>query len=133
MRPTSLGAEAIRRRKPVWAALSELWLDTELDENQLRGIAQVLIDSGFDSAKLRQIYLYEVAPVVYRNLLIPAGNWSGFDEDWLYKTIVESLATRGKFAWLLIRLRRKPMTSATEESWRLVMDILQSKKNCNRQ
>jgi hypothetical protein len=36
----------IERRKPVWAALSELWLDTELAEDDLRRIAGVMEASG---------------------------------------------------------------------------------------
>ena len=31
--------EEIERRKPVWAALSDLWLDTELTEDDLQRIA----------------------------------------------------------------------------------------------
>jgi hypothetical protein len=37
----------IERRKPVWAALSELWLDAELDEDDLQRIAGVMKRSGY--------------------------------------------------------------------------------------
>lgn len=63
----------IERRKPVWASLSELWLDTELEEGDLRRIAGVMEASGYPIAVLRDIYLYEVAPVVFGNLLVVAG------------------------------------------------------------
>ena len=36
----------IDRRKPVWAALSELWLDTELTDDDLHRIADVMKRSG---------------------------------------------------------------------------------------
>ena len=74
----------IDRRKPVWAALSELWLDTELAEDDLRRIAGVMKASGYPIGVLRHIYLYEVAPVVFPNLLVVAGEWAEFDHEWLF-------------------------------------------------
>jgi hypothetical protein len=74
----------IERRKPVWAALSELWLDTELADDDLRRIAGVMGQSGYSVGELREIYLFEVAPVVSPNLLTVAGEWAGFDHDWLF-------------------------------------------------
>jgi len=38
--------EEIERLKPVWAALSELWLDTELTADDLQRIAGVMNGSG---------------------------------------------------------------------------------------
>ena len=52
----------------MWAALSELWLDTELTEDDLQRIAGVMKRSGYSVPQLREIYLFEVAPVVFRNL-----------------------------------------------------------------
>lgn len=57
--------DEIGRRKPVWLALSELWLDTELETNDLERIAHLLKRSGFSISELRHIYLEEVAPVLY--------------------------------------------------------------------
>jgi len=37
-------------------------------------------DSGYSIDELRHIYLYEVAPAVFGNLLTAAGEWAGFDE-----------------------------------------------------
>ena len=64
----------IERRKPVWAALSELWLDTELTQDDLQRIAGVMKRSGYSVPQLRDIYLFEVAPVVFRNLFTVAGD-----------------------------------------------------------
>jgi hypothetical protein len=65
---------AIERRKPVWAALSEFWLDTELTQDDLQRIADVMRRSGYSVPQLRDIYLFEVAPVVFGNLFTVAGD-----------------------------------------------------------
>jgi len=46
----------IERRKPVWLVLSELWLDTELTEDDLQRIAGVMQSSGYSVPQLREIY-----------------------------------------------------------------------------
>jgi hypothetical protein len=73
----------IQERRPLWVALSELWLDTELSAEDLERIARVMADSGLAIDQLREVYLVEVAPVVSANLLQVAGEWAGFDEEWL--------------------------------------------------
>jgi hypothetical protein len=40
--------------------------------------------SGYPIGVLRDIYLFEVAPVVFGNLFVVAGAWSGFDDEWLF-------------------------------------------------
>lgn len=107
----------INTRKPVWLALSDLWLDTELDSRWLDSIAVVLVESGLSLDELRDIYRDEVAPVVYANLLSPAGVWAGFDEAWLHQTIVDSLQRRGIFGRLALCFKRRLMLYATEDHW----------------
>ncbi|HHW77269.1 MAG TPA: hypothetical protein GX399_09640 [Xanthomonadaceae bacterium] len=75
--------QQLQKRQPIWAALSDLWLDTELTDLDLERIARVMADSGLSIEVLREIYLIEVAPVVSPNLLGVAGMWTGFDEQWL--------------------------------------------------
>ena len=84
----------IKGRRPVWTALSELWLDTKLQDRDLTYIARVLHDSGYDRDTLDRILAEEVAPVVYRNLYSVAGVWTGFDPDWLCAEISRKLRTR---------------------------------------
>lgn len=114
------------RRRPVWIALSDLWLDTEITEPMLRHIAGVLQASGYDRATLRAIYLYEVAPVVYRNLLSVAGVWDGFEEAWLCAE-AERWAQRWPTSWIVwrwLRLKKPLMTYATEAHWLALMNLL---------
>jgi hypothetical protein len=78
MTPTEIVA-----REPVWCVLSELYLDTELDDAGLAPMAAILAQSPYSIDELRQIELWEVAPVVWSNALSVAGTWSGFDEGWI--------------------------------------------------
>ena len=108
-------------RESVWLALSELWLDTELDEADLATIASTLAISGYSPDELEAIYRLELAPVVWSNSWVTAGVWDGFDPDWLFEGCRRnqkrrySLWHRGR-----CRLLRKAMTAAVEEDWRKI-------------
>ncbi len=121
----TLTDEEVARRKPVWSALSELWLDTELQDDDLSRIAEIMDESGYSLAQLRRIYLFDVAPVVYRNLLCVAGEWAGFDRAWLHAAIVESLDRRDRLSRhrrqrIRRRLRRwpRPLARLALRLWR---------------
>jgi hypothetical protein len=73
----------IERRKPVWAALSDLWLDTALTDDDLQRIAGVMKRSEYSINELKDIFLFGVAPEVFLNLLTVTAEWAGFDEEWL--------------------------------------------------
>lgn len=76
------------RRRPVWEALSEFFLDTELDEARLREIAGILLVSGYSVAELDDILTQELAPLLYINGLAVAGTWEGFNVDWIEREIL---------------------------------------------
>lgn len=116
----------LERRKPVWTALSELWLDTELEDGDLQRIAHVAAVSSYTVAELRDIYLYEVAPVVSPNLLAVAGEWAGFDEPWLHAEARKRAEHRSAWlrVWVYIRAGRGLMTYATERHWRHIVSLL---------
>ena len=84
----------IKERKPVWIALSKFYLDTELQASDFNYIAQRIIESPYSFEEVKQINKYEVFPILQSNLLSDAGEWSGFDEEWLIKSIVNSLKNR---------------------------------------
>lgn len=80
-RPGARLSEAeIARRLPVWTALSDLFLDTELDAPDFDRIAAMLSASGYAYAELRRIFEGEVAPVLGLNLYAVAGEWAGWDQ-----------------------------------------------------
>jgi hypothetical protein len=119
----------LQRRKPLWTALSELWLDTELDPVDIQRIADVAMASGYSLSELNAIYLYEVAPVVSANLLVPAGAWQGFDEEWLHAEARKRAESRSLWLrlWVWIGLGRKLMTYATEKHWQEIVAKAQVK------
>jgi hypothetical protein len=87
-------------RRPVWYALSELYLDTELGDRDLRTKAAMLARSPYSVAELRDIELWDVAPVVLRNMMSIAGEWAGFNESWIYAECEKRARRRS----LLLRL-----------------------------
>lgn len=120
-----MGAEIdIARRRPVWLALSELWLDTALSDADLRRIAAVLHASGYSLAELRTIYLREVAPVVYLNTFTAAGVWAGFDADWLCEEAGRRAAARARVWDSPWNLRQRLRTYATTHHWRRLEALL---------
>ncbi|MBF5041839.1 hypothetical protein FGE12_05510 [Aggregicoccus sp. 17bor-14] len=120
LRPApALADEELERRRPVWVAWSELFLDTQLDARDHARIAEVLGDSGYADGELLRILSDEVRPVVAANLLSMAGVWAGFDAAWLEERI---LALRA--AGLPTRPRRKPALGPVQQDADAVMAAL---------
>ncbi len=83
-KPTDINS-LYESRKPIWEALSRLYLDQELDEKDYNNITETLKASLLRLEDLKKIDLYEVFPTFYKNLISPVGEWAGFAEAWLYK------------------------------------------------
>ena len=103
-------------------------------------IAETLAASAYSLAELRRILDDEVTPVLQGNLCQVAGEWCGFDEEWL----VEQISARfGKRRWrpallnldsdwraltaLVARLRNLPDPAARARrlsAWRALMPLL---------
>lgn len=131
--------EELEARRPVWIALSELFLDTDVRLAYV-SIAETLAASAYSLAELRRILDDEVTPVLQGNLCQVAGEWCGFDEEWL----VEQISARfGKRRWLpalvnldndwrvltalVVRLRDFPDPAARARrlsAWRALMPLL---------
>jgi hypothetical protein len=79
-------------RRPVWEALSGLFLDTDVSSG-LRLRVEVLAGSPYALAQLQAILLDEVYPVCKYNLYAVAGEWAGFDLDWLQARILAHQAS----------------------------------------
>jgi len=76
--------ETLSRRKPLWLALSDLFLDTELQDHDHKYIVRIMKASGYSLQEIEQILMLEVFPVLLPNLRSVAGEWTGFNEKWLY-------------------------------------------------
>jgi len=79
--------EELERRKPVWVALSDFFLDRELDEDQIRQSAKVVIDSGYTLEEIEEILMNDLFPALLTNLHSVPGEWAGFAEEWLVARI----------------------------------------------
>lgn len=80
-------ADDLAQRRPVWLALSELFLDTDVDAS-LPSLAHCLAGSAYSEAELERILREEVQPLLQWNLLSVAGVWDGFDPEWLEQSIL---------------------------------------------
>lgn len=81
-------------RKPIWIVLSELYLDTELQDTDFIRIAETFRESGLPIEVLKEIDLYEVFPTLQFNLYSVAGEWAGFDETWLVEACAKNYHKR---------------------------------------
>src|SRR5688572_10265149 len=88
----------IEDRKPIWIALSEFYLDTELQDSDFRHIALTILESPYTLDEVKKINKYEVIPILQVNLLSVAGEWAGFDEAWLVDKITTRLKTKTKLS-----------------------------------
>lgn len=93
--PEKLPDDVLDRRRLVWQALSDLFLDSHLDDADHRGIARGLVESGYDWPELDSIMVTEVAPVLHGNLRMVAGQWGTFELDWLEGRILRHMGRQG--------------------------------------
>ena len=75
-------AEDIDNRRPVWQALSDLFLDTDTSLSRDWRVRE-LSQSPYSLEELEEILIAEVYPACRANLFSIAGEWAGFDIDWL--------------------------------------------------
>lgn len=89
-----LSAEEISTRSPVWVALSQLFLDSYLTDEERLAIAEVIRDAGFFAEEAEIILIDEVAPVFASNLMSVAGEWVPWDEGQVAELILAQLSRR---------------------------------------
>jgi hypothetical protein len=80
MKPTDA---QIEERMPVWDALSDFFLDTELQPDDHERIAKTLAATRYSEKELDGILVHEVCPACKWNMLCVAGEWAGFDREWM--------------------------------------------------
>lgn len=92
-----LTAEDLAARRPVWEAISELFLDTDTTAFE-KEIIRVLAESPYSVAELDDILTYEVQPVLWPNIY--GWIWTGFDQQWLEAEILKRRRHRFRM-WVL--------------------------------
>jgi hypothetical protein len=89
-------ADDVENRRPVWEALSDMFLDTDVSLFREARINR-LAASPYSISELELILVKEVYPVCVGNLLCIAGEWAGFDEKWLEEQILRRSHSRKLF------------------------------------
>ena len=113
-----MSPEETASRRPVWAALSELFLDTELAADDMRRLGDVLARSPYSLRELEAILFRELVPVLQRNLRQPAGEYRGFDQAWLEQQVARRAARTFRWPhWLLSR-------GAVREPWARLRELV---------
>jgi hypothetical protein len=104
--PCELSAEDIEKRLPLWCALSELFLDTELQPADFDRVAAAVVGAGVSADEARETLEKEVAPVFIANALSVAGEWAGWPEDFVRERIVAHLrSSAARRAWNALQAR----------------------------
>lgn len=97
-----LSVREIDRRLPAWCALSDLFLDTELQPADVDRITDTLRTTGYTLPELRVILRQEVIPAFGPNLLSVAGEWAGWDEAEIREIVVRRLRRRPSPLWWVL-------------------------------
>ena len=105
------------QRIPIWIALSEFYLDTELDESDFDRIANKIKASPYSFDEVKKINKYEVFPVLGYNLLDVAGEWAGFDETWLIDSILKSIEKKNLFKKIVVEITFLFFKSMCKDYW----------------
>jgi hypothetical protein len=92
-----------RRREDIWEALSDVFVDNEIDHMSIAGKV-----AGVDPARLEEIFFTEVAPYCGPNLMTPIPPvWAGFSREPLVEGIQEKLE----------RIRHSPIARLRHKGW----------------
>ncbi|SDS07586.1 hypothetical protein SAMN05216271_1096 [Halopseudomonas sabulinigri] len=79
-------------RVALWAAFSELFLDTDISADTHRFVARRIIESGLPPETVLQVLWLEVFPALCDNLRVVAGEWAGFNDEWLSERVASIAA-----------------------------------------
>ncbi|QLG46141.1 DUF7079 family protein [Costertonia aggregata] len=112
-----MSPKEIEQRKPIWIAISDFYLDTELDDVSFKYIAKKIHESTFTFEEVKQIDRTDVFPVLYGNLLTVAGIWSGFNEEWLVPTIIENLSKQNTLSRFFLKIKYRLFRWMYKEYW----------------
>ncbi|ATE63268.1 DUF7079 family protein [Rhizorhabdus dicambivorans] len=111
----TLSAAEIENRLPLWTALSELFLDTEVD---YRRLADAVRMSGFALHDVEIILRSEVFPAFVGAMHPVAGEWIPWDEAEVREIVTRSMA--GNRPWFGSMLRKFFFWGMIESQWQKV-------------
>jgi hypothetical protein len=77
-----------KNRAPVWWAMSELFLDSELDGSDFVYMAKRCAPTQYTNKNFEHILLKEVFPAFHENLIAVAGDWAGWSEEYVVNQVL---------------------------------------------
>lgn len=77
--------------------MSDLFLDTEISAGDYQALAVSLSGSGFAVSELEDIFLHEVAPAFFPNLMVAAGVWQFWNGEEAREIVLRSMRGRQMF------------------------------------
>ncbi len=117
----------IEKRKPIWNAISDFYLDTELQYSDYERIATEFIKTGKTIQQLKEIDFYEVFPVLKGNLMSVAGEWGGFDENWVNENCGKMYLKRTGFCFRLkAKLYHKFLFWTRKDHWKEIEHLMKN-------
>lgn len=115
----------LSERKPIWVALSNFYLDKELQNHDFKFIATKIKESPYSFDEVKQIDKQEVFPVLHLNLLSVAGVWNGFDEDWLISEITKKLQKSSWFKAFMLKVKYARLKGMYADYWEKLEEAFQ--------
>lgn len=83
----------LENRKFVWLAMSDLFLDSDVTTSY-DYIARTCAASTYSMDELYKILKNEVTPACAANLMSIAGEWAGFNQQWLEQRISNAISNK---------------------------------------
>jgi hypothetical protein len=112
-----LNKKDINKRLPLWIAFSDLFLDTEITDSCRKHIASKIKESPFNPEEVINILWLEVFPAVCDNLRDVAGEWAGFNEQWLTERILNVKSGKEEAFSNYGMLNVEQVLAITENEW----------------
>lgn len=125
MSPAQAATDDLDTRIPVWIALSELYLDTDVSL-WYDSIARTLAASPYAQDELERILIDELHPALHTNLLQVAGEWAGFDEAWLVEHM-KAVCRRPLWRRRLARLS----FGMVRDDWNALLPMIRSARDAS--
>lgn len=120
----ALSEDEIEARMPLWCALSELFLDTQLQRQDYEAIAVAARAGGFSAEQVRDILEREVFPALVFNLMQVAGEWAGFDPAFVRERILLTLGRPQAARFFTGGVKKRLMA----EEWPRILAVLDGRE-----
>ncbi len=116
-----LSEDEIQARLPLWCALSELFLDTEMQDAHYLAIARAAREGGFSAEQVRDSLEREVFPAFAPNLMSVAGEWAGFRPDYVRERVLQVLGRQQAMRFFTGGVKKQLMA----EDWPRVLAAIE--------